>query len=182
MSDTTPTVTEPEVKAPEFEGEFDAERAKTAITNLRTEVASYKERLEAVTGERDAFKEAATKTGAERDDALNKAVKRAEDAERALALSKHNLDEDTLAEWADYLTGTPEEVDAKAAKIAALVKAKGAEPEAPAPEPGTETKTPEAPAPEPVVPVRPKAALVPGTGAEAAKPFDAKAIAERARG
>lgn len=180
MSDTNPTATEPEVKAPEFEGEFDAERAKTAITNLRTEVASYKERLEAVTGERDAFKEAATKTGAERDDALAKAVKRAEDAERALALSKHDLDEATLAEWADYLTGTPEEVEAKAAKIAALVKPKVAEPE-----PGAdETKTePEAPEPEaPVVPARPKAALVPGNGAEAPKPFDAKAIAERARG
>jgi signal transduction protein with GAF and PtsI domain len=183
MSDTTTPVTpaeNPEGKAPEFDGEFDAERAKKAIADLRTEVASFKDRLASVTADRDAFKEAAEKTGTDRDEALAKAVERAEAAERTLAIAKHNLPDDVVAEFADYLTGTAEEVDAKAARLAARLAPK--EEQAPvAKEPEVvEPVTPEVT--PPVVPQRPKAALVPGNGSEAPKPFDAKAIAEKVRG
>jgi uncharacterized protein YPO0396 len=110
---------EPQGKAPEFDGEIDAEKAARLVANLRAEVASLKTERDDARSERDAFREAAEKTGAERDEALKAAVKRAEDAERTLAISKHNLPDDVVAEFADYLTGPPDVLDAKAARLAA---------------------------------------------------------------
>lgn len=182
MSDTPADATaETSGKAPEFEGEFDADRAKRAITSLRTEVESLKTERDALRADRDAFRDAAEKTGTERDTALAEAVKRAEKAERDLAIAKHDLPDDVVEEFADFLTGTPEEVDAKAARLKARLAPAGEEPKEP--EAKDETPAPEAKEPPaPSVPRRPQAALVPGTGADGAKPFDAKAIAEKARG
>lgn len=184
MSDTETTdAAENTGKAPEFEGDFDADRAKRAITSLRTEVESLKVERDALRADRDAFRDAAEKTGTERDTALAEAVKRAEKAERDLAIAKHDLPDDIVEEFADFLTGTPEEVDAKAARLKARLSPKeDGEPEVKADEKETgkeaEGEKPAAPA----VPRRPQAALVPGTGGDTPKPFDAKAVAERARG
>lgn len=179
MSTSTPDPATPVVpvgKAPEFDGEFDAEKATRLVENLRGDIATLKAQVASVTSDRDAFKEAAEKTGTERDEALTKAIERAESAERTLAISKHDLPEDVLAEFADYLTGTPEEVDAKAAKLAArFVKPEGETP--PVPEPVVE----EPPA-APVIPERPRPALTPGHGGTTPVAFDAKALAQSIRG
>jgi len=164
-------------KSPEFDGEFDAEKATRLVENLRGEVAALKASVASVTSDRDAFKEAAEKTGTDRDEALDKAVKRAEAAERTLAISKHNLPEDVLEEFADYLTGTPAEVDAKAAKLAARFKTAEA-PAAPVVEGEPVVEEGE---PAPVVPERPRPALTPGHGGEPTPAFDAVAIAKAAR-
>jgi hypothetical protein len=180
MSDTTPatgeTTDNPEGKAPEFEGEFDAEKAQRLVANLRAEVASLKERTTALTAERDDFKAAAEKTGEDRDKALKEALDRAEAAERTLAIKKHNLPDDVVEEFADYLTGSADEVDAKAAKLAARLGAP--KEEQPAEQPSGE-ETPEEPAP--VLPERPKPALTPGHGGEVTPEFDPAAIAKAAR-
>ena len=174
MSETpnpvTPADTSPEGKAPEFEGDFDAEKAKRLVANLRGEVAALTTERDSFKTDLDSFKEAAEKTGVERETALAAAIERAATAEREVALAKHDLPEDVLKDFADYLTGTPEEVEAKATKLAARFK-KVEE---------TVEPTEEAPKAAPVT--RPKAALVPGNGDDAPKAFDAKAIAEKARG
>ena len=183
MSDNptgTGETTEDKGKAPEFEGEFDAERAKRAIANLRAEVATLKESVSAVTAERDEFKAAAEKTGTERDSALKAALDRAEAAERSLAIKKHNLPDDVVEEFADYLTGSAEEVDAKAAKLAARLAPKGDEGEPKTGTEGDEPKEPEGEEP-PALPERPKPALTPGHGGEVTPDFDPAKIAADAR-
>lgn len=180
MSDTTTgtgATTEDEGgKAPEFEGDFDAEKAQRLVANLRAEVVTLKERTAAITAERDDFKAAAEKTGDDRDKALKAALDRAEAAERSLAIKKHNLPDEIVEEFADYLTGTAEEVDAKAAKLAARLAPKTEEPGEPAGGEGEE------PVEEPPAPVeRPKPALTPGHGGEVTPDFDPVAIAKAAR-
>lgn len=186
MSDTPIDVQTAEIKPREFAGDFDAEKAKRLILNLDTEIAGLNGTVAAVTAERDEFRTAAEKTGTDRDEALAAAVTRAEDAEKALAIKKHDLSDDIVKEFADYLTGTAEEVDAKAAKLAARLNPKAPE-TPPGDEPKVEEPKVEEPPAEPVIPqtppVRPRAALVPGNGGDdGGKPFDAKAIASRIRG
>lgn len=178
---TGETTENPEGKAPEFEGEFDAEKAQRLVANLRGEIATLKERTAAITAERDDFKAAAEKSGEERDKALKDALDRAEAAERSLAIKKHNLPDDVVEEFADYLTGTAAEVDAKAAKLAARLGAAPKE-EQPAPE-GEESgeKDGEEEEPPANLPERPKPALTPGHGGEVTPEFDPVAIAKAAR-
>lgn len=165
-------------KAPEFDGDFDAEKATRLVANLREEVATLKGERDSLKTERDEFKAAAEKTGTERDDALAAAVKRAEDAERTLAISKHNLPDDVVEEFADYLTGTPEEVDAKAARLAARLAPKPEEPSGDSEPEGDEAGDEQKPA----LPGKPKPALTPGSGAEDDDlDFDAAAIAAATR-
>lgn len=169
---------------PNFEGDFDEERAKRAIGSLREEVATLKASLETVSAERDEFKSAAEKTGTERDEALAKAVERAEKAERDLAIKKHDLPDDVVEEFADYLTGTAEEVDAKAARLAKrLAPAKEQEPEDNGDEGGDEGEEPAGDGePAPATPsARPRPALTPGHGGEPSVEFDPDAIAKAAR-
>lgn len=166
---------DPEGKAPEFDGEFDAEKAKRLVANLRADVASLKTERDGLKSDRDAFKAAAEKTGDDRDKALADAVKRADDAERTLAISKHNLPEDILSEFADYLTGTPDEVSAKAAKLAARFVKEEQTP--PADPPDGDEETPPVSTPS----GRPRPALVPGHGGETPAAFDPVAIAKAAR-
>lgn len=177
MSDTpTPNAPAAEEKAPEFTGEFDEDRAKRAIANLRAEVSALKDNLSAVTKERDDFRTAAEKTGEDRDKALSEALKRAEKAERDLAIAKHGLPDDVVQEFADYLTGTPEEVDAKAARLKARLAPKEETP--PADDEGANSGE-ETPPQE--IPGRPKPALTPGHGGDTSEPFDPAAIAKAAR-
>lgn len=179
MSDTPNDDAATTGKAPEFDGEFDAEKAKTAIANLRTEVAALKERNAAVITERDEFKAAAEKTGEDRDTALKAAVERAETAERTLAISDAKLPDDVVTEFADYLTGSAEEVREKAKRLAARLlppedKATGDDPadDADKDKGGDAPKAP---------PARPAPALVPGDGGDASEPFDPVAVAKAAR-
>lgn len=171
---------EEKAKEPTFEGEFDADRAKRTIANLREEVAQLKERQTAIAAERDEFKAAAEKSGEERDTALKAALKRAEDAERALVLKDAGLPDDVVEEFADFLTGTPDEVKAKAARLAARIKPAETPPAEETPGEGEETGEEE----EPELPSRPRPGLKPGHAGNAGDPdpeLDLDAIIAGAR-
>lgn len=178
MSDQTENPADkPEDKGPEFDGDFDPEKAKRLAANLRAEVAELKARNAALTTERDDFKAAAEKSGTERDEALKAALDRAADAERKLALKDAGLPDDVVEEFSDYLTGTAEEVAAKAAKLAARLAPKE-EPqdkgdEDPEPQGDDEDEEP--------VGSRPEPKLTPGHGGSSSEPFDPAAIAKAAR-
>lgn len=178
-------------KAPDFDGDFNEERARTLVANLRAEVAGLKERVTAVTAERDDFKAAAETKGADREAALAAAVKRAEDAERALALKDSGLPEDVLAEFEDYLTGTPEEVAARATKLAKRLnltpkEEKGAADAADEDADATDEDADDVDADEDAdeaPPARPTPRLTPGRGADTGTPaFDPIALAAAIRG
>lgn len=178
MSDPAQPAEQPETgKEPEFEGEFDPDKAKRAIANLRAEVASLKGERDDARKEVADFKAAAEQTGEERDKALSAAVERAEKAERALAIKKHNLPDDVVEEFADYLTGSAEEVEQKAARLAARLAPKAEEPSGSGGE-----KDDEAGNPKPALPSKPKPDLVPGSASEDTEvDFDAAAIAAASR-
>lgn len=185
MSDTAPANDPADVKPRTFEGDFDEEKAKRLIANLDSEIATLKGRVSEVESERDEFKAAAEKTGTDRDEALAKALERAETAERDLAIRKHNLPDDVVAEFADYLTGSAEEVDAKAAKLAARLapaKESSDSDEEKETDPEGDPETPPADTPPATPPQRPRARLTPGHGDEGGKAFDAKALAKSIRG
>lgn len=188
MSDTaTPTDAPPADDAPKtgrkWEGDFDEEKAKRLVDNLDAEIAELKAThataLAAVTAERDDFKAAAEKTGEDRDKALAEALKRAEEAERTLAISKHNLPEDVLEEFADYLTGTPAEVEAKAAKLAARLAPAPSSSDDPDGDKATDPDPKDAPPATP--PARPRPDLKPGHGGEEPPVVDTAEIARKAR-
>lgn len=123
-----PVESAPASAAPKWEGEFDPERAARLVENLRTESTGYKSELAEVKAKLTAF-EAAQMSEAE------KLAARATSAETELAtlrreksvsdaIRKHGLSDDA----AELLTGnTAEEIDARAAKLAALIPAKPAE-------------------------------------------------------
>lgn len=166
-----------------FEGDFDADKAKRLVDNLDAEIAELKAThataLAAVTAERDEFKAAAEKTGEDRDKALTAALERAEAAERTLAISKHNLPEDVLEEFADYLTGTPAEVEAKAAKLAARLAPAPESSDSPDGDKATDAdKDKETP---PALPLRPRPDLTPGHGGDEPVVVDTAEIARNAR-
>ena len=141
----------------EFDGEFDADRAKTLIENLRAEIAGLKDEKKALTAQ--------VVDGQALTERAEAAEKAAQDATRALhvnrALSKHQLADD----YSDFLTGdTEEEIFARAERLAGLGR--------PAEAPKDET---------PAV-TRPQSALV-GAGEESATPpIDHAAIAAAALG
>lgn len=172
-SATPPTPAEPaapaapEEKPAPWGEDFDPARAWALVSNLRNELGSTKT-------ERDALKSAAQAAiDAEKSElqkAIDKAAEleaRAAKAERELvvsaAIKTHGLADDVR----DFLTGTAEEIEAKAARLAAITK--------PAGEPAPEV--------DPLTAAgRPAPALTPGHGGEAPPEFDPAAIAKAARG
>ncbi len=170
-NDETPSTDEKNATPP-WGDNFDAERAWALIQGLRGDKETLKKERDDARAEASDFRTAAEKTGEDRDKALKAATERAEKAERDLAISKHNLPADVLEEFGDYLTGTTEEVDAKAARLAARLAPKPAE--------GDEGKETEESSTE-EIPGKPKPALRPGHGGEQDAPFDPKAIADAAR-
>ncbi len=172
---TDTTETETKETTPPWGDNFDAARAWKLVQDLRGDKENLKKERDEARSEAAEFRTAAEKSGEDRDKALQAAVERAEKAERDLAIRKHNLPEDVLKDFEDYLTGTPEEVDAKAARLAARL--------APKPEEGKEGEEKETGAEKngDEIPGKPKAALRPGHGGEEDAPFDPAAIAAKAR-
>lgn len=160
----------PAEKAAPWGADFDASRAWQLVTNLRTELDDAKK-------ERNALKTAAESAADSEKSELQKAIdkiqkleERAAGAERKLvvgaALREHGLADD----FADFLTGTPEEIAAKAARLAALNK--------PAAEESSEAEQ----QPDPLAAAaKPTPDLVPGHGGDAEPAFDPVAIAAAAR-
>lgn len=174
---TDKPATPPAESTPPWGDDFDAERAWRLVQNLRSEVSGLKTERDAARSEATEFRSAAEKTGEERDRALADAVTRAENAERKLAISSHNLPDDVVEEFGDYLTGSPQEVATKAAKLAArLGLTKIEEPAPNADEPPAEPAAPQ-------LPGRPKTAPVPGSAGDpnTEPAFDPVAIAAAAR-
>lgn len=170
----------PEDKAPWTAEDFDAERAWRLVQSLRAERDGLKTERDDARKEAEEFRSAASKTGDERDKALAAATKRAEDAERSLAIRKHNLPDDVVEEFADYLTGTPDEVEAKAARLAARLAPKP--PEGDGGDKGGD-KGGDGSDGTSEIPGRPKPRLTPGdsSGDDDAGDFDPEAIARAAR-
>lgn len=172
MADTDKPGTED--KAPEFEGEFDADRAKRLVANLRAEVAKLEGDLASVTTERDALKAEADNKADEGKSEAEKAAQRAAAAEKAAeearrelwverALRKHP----EAADLADLIKGDDE--DAVLAIAERLAKrGKPADDEDKGNEPDDLSR-------------RPKPDLKPGHGGDDPEPFDAAKIAAEAR-
>lgn len=164
---------------------FDAARAWTLISNLRDEVGTIKAERDSLKASADE-RAAAEQTDAERAAArATQAEERAKAAERALwterALRKHPLPEglsdEEEADFVAFLSGeTPEEIERKAARLAAL---RGAEKTA---DEGTPSGDQPGQAPA-EIPGRPQPHLTPtpGHGGTQPEPFDAAAIAKAAR-
>jgi hypothetical protein len=162
-------------KAPEFDGEFDADRAKRAIANLRAEVDTLKASLSEVRTERDALKADADERANEGKTEAEKAAQRAAEAEATAkaakrelwierALRKHPEAEDL----ADLITGDDEETIMGLAERLAKRVAKSATDEGKGNEPDPLNR-------------RPEPTLKPGHGGSDPEPFDAAKIAAEAR-
>jgi len=160
---------------PPWGADFDAERAWALVEGLRSDkttlqarVTSLSEELTTATTERDSALAERDTVTAERDTLQTNAAKVQRDLLVERVVRKHGLDESL----ADFLSGdTEEELEAKAARLAALGKS-----QAPAP---TEDE-PQEPT-DPVVPGRPTPSLTPGHGGAPAEPFDPAAIAAAVR-
>lgn len=165
--------TEEKPSTPPWGENFEPERAWRLIQNLRGDNEGLKKERDDARAEAAEFRTAAEKSGEDRDKALKAAVERAEKAERDLAIRKHNLPDDVVEEFADYLSGSPEEVDARAARLAARLS-KASETETPPVEDEDNDEGGD-------IPAKPKPALTPGHGGDDAAPFDPAAIAAAAR-
>lgn len=150
-------------KAPEWEGEFDPERAARLVANLRESEAKTKARL-AEFEKREQERADAEKTEAQREkDRADRAEADAAAARRELlvsrAASKHGIP-DALA---GFLTGdTEEEIEAKAVALAEYASG-GAKP------------------PADPIPGKPKPKLVPGSGEGTSEDFDPETLAAKIR-
>ena len=154
----TPTTPEtPEGKAPEFEGEFDAERAKRLVANLRADlakrdsaIADLRSKVEASSGSEKSLQER-----------LAALEERNAKAERDLLVAKvvqeHSIPDDLV----EFLTASDAEgLKAQAERLAAHAAKKPADD----------------------VPRKPKARLKPGQGEDQnADDFDPKAVAAKVR-
>lgn len=170
MTDSTASTEEPtppEATPAPWGEDFDPARAWSLVQNLRKEIGETKQ-------ERDTLSQAAQAAAdAEKSEiqrALDKVTaleKRAADAERELIVSKALSTHKLADEFRDFLTGSAEEIEAKAARLAAsLGKTE---------EPKTEEADPLASA------GKPTPALTPGHGGEETPAFDPAAIAKAAR-
>jgi hypothetical protein len=162
-------------KGPDFEGEFDEDRAKRLVANLRAEVDTLKASLAEVKTERDALKADADERANEGKTEAEKAAQRAAAAEAAAkaaqrelwverALRKHPEAEDL----ADLITGDDEETIMGLAERLAKRVAKSAADEDKGNEPDPLNR-------------RPEPTLKPGHGGDDPAPFDAAKIAAEAR-
>lgn len=161
----TPPANQAPVTDPEFDGDFDAERAKRLIENLRADKARLAE-------ERDGFKTKVDTFETEKLSEQDRIAKELSDAReelartrRAAALATHKLPDSALV----FLTGsTPEEIETQAAALAALNPPADPAPSTPAVPNITTTVTPR---------LLPNGEPVP----TAPEPFDPAAIAAAAR-
>lgn len=126
-------------KAPEWDGEFDKERAARLVENLRGEVGRTKEALAAANAELEKFRQAQMSDQEKIAEAAKTAQTQLAEARRELAMLRYQLPENA----AKFLNGsTPEEIEAQAKELAETFK-----PAAPA------DATPPAPALPPMLPV-----------------------------
>lgn len=176
-----PKTEDPKPSTPPWgdDANFDAARAWTLIENLKADVEKIKVERDTIKTDRDSLKTAAdTAADAEKTEAQKiadraaAAEERAKTAERSLwterALRKHplpaGLDEETEAEFLAFLSGeSAEEIERKAARLAAL------------------SGKAETPGEAPANSTRPTPNLTPGHGGTPPVPFDAAAVAKAAR-
>lgn len=156
------TATGPEPRAPQWDGDFDPDRAARLVANLRGELAETKGRLneheDAQKTEYQRLTDRAAKAEQELADARTEIVR------NRIAI-KHGLD----PELAEMLSGTEQEMEARAAKLVAKWGAPSDTGDTSA-EPGK------------ALPARPRPALSPGQSTEPTGPaFDPREVARQAR-
>jgi hypothetical protein len=148
--------------APDWEGEFDPERAARLVANLRESEKKMKARLAEFEAEKQA-REDAEKTEAQKlADRLAKAESEAQAARRDLLVTKAAAKYGIPETLAGFLSGDSEEEIEEKAK--ALAEYAGG------------TKPPANP-----IPGKPKPTLVPGSGEGATEDFDPDAVAAKIR-
>lgn len=185
-------------KTPDFdEDNFDAERAKRLVANLRADVDRLKGERDSIATERDEARSAA--------EAAKTATERAETAEKELWTERILRKNPELEGVEEFLTGkTEDELKAKAEKLAAKLGGKPADDGGNEGEDGGEGGDGEDSGtaggsgdPDPngstgadgdgeddeddQLPGRPKPSLKPGHGGNTPEPFDPEAIAREAR-
>lgn len=194
MADTQPDSNSTEenkdgAKAPDWNDEnFDADRAKRLVANLRAEIADLKVDRDALKSERDTLK-AGAGTESEK---IKEATERAAKAEKALwterALRKHP----ELEEFVEFLDGDSEDAILTKAERLAKIGAKGdskpgdaddkggdADKDGQKPDADSDNK-PDADKDD-ALPGKPQPDLRPGHGGEPDAPVDPEAIAKAAR-
>jgi hypothetical protein len=155
----TETVIVEETKSPEWDGPFDPERAARLVANLRSDLEKAKAELVS------AKSTVEEKVEAEKSE-LQRLSERAESAERELTETRSALTRLSVAkefhlpeEMVGFLTGSEEEMKAKAEQLSRFVKR-----------------------PADDVPGKPKATLTPGHGGDETPVFDPAKVAASVRG
>jgi DNA repair exonuclease SbcCD ATPase subunit len=150
-----------EEKAPQWEGDFDPDRAARLVANLRADLEKAKTDLtnaKSALGEKEETEKSEYQRLQER---AERAEKELADTRQTLlvasAARKYGIPEDLH----DFLTGSnAEEIEAKASRLAEQISGKR---------------------PADDLPNKPKARLVPGSGVAEEAGFDANAVAARIR-
>jgi septal ring factor EnvC (AmiA/AmiB activator) len=155
----TPPEPTPPAKAPQWDGEFDPERAAKLIANLRSEAEAARNELKQARTVLEAQEEAEKSDLQKAQEARERAARELEETRTELLRLRTQKEHGLPDELATFLTGDEETMKVQAERLAAFAKA---------------------PADE--LPHRPEAALTPGHGGPAPEPkFDADAAAAAIR-